>query len=209
MDWDLLNLCKSDSFFLGFYKSPMELEKELAEANARLLALLHKKSDCEKVCSKICYEIQEEECTIFTITEKINALSPELDEDRRFRLKEDFERIERLLKNLCEKDSLSLSFGEGSTTDYTLQLGGTLRETTVIVNTSSDRIKNLFRRAFRQEGHCGDDDESEINALKRNSWHKGPYSCCFNRFRFNSEIISELYKESDKDAYKIWKMNQR
>jgi hypothetical protein len=187
----------------------MELEKELAEANERLLALLHKKSDCENVRSKICYEIQEEELNIFVLTDKINALSPELDEDRRFKLKEDFERIECLRKNLFEKDSLSLSFSEGSTTDYTLELGGTLRETTVTINTSSDRIKNLFRRAFRQEGHCGDDDESDLNALKRTSWHNGPYSCCFNRFRFNSEIISELYKESDENAYKMWKLNQR
>jgi hypothetical protein len=185
----------------------MSLEKhlELIEEEHKLLVVEIREQ--EDKLSKLKYRQQELECDIIESKRAIVAKSGSLNLNVKFRLKEDLDQIGHMLSGLREKHSMSLKLVDCEVEDtYKVSVSGELSNFKVSICTKSENVKGIVRRCFTQQGHCHDDEESDLEKITRNEWFNGPYSCCSRDFKYNVEKTEELYNENEdqKEKYDRW-----
>jgi len=185
----------------------MDLQKNLEalEEENRLLSIDIREQEDKRF--KLTYRQEELECEIMELKRIIVNKSGGLNLNDKFRLKEDLDQIGYMLSGLREKYSMKLEIIDCDVENtYKISVSGELSDYKITICTSSEIVKSIVRKCFTQQGHCHDDEESELQKTTRNAWYNGPYSCCSRDFKYNVEETKELYNESEeqKEKYDNW-----
>jgi hypothetical protein len=186
----------------------MDLQKKLEalEEEHKLLEIEIRAQ--ESNVSKLQYRRSDLEFEIMNIKRELVTQSGDMNLHDKFRLKEDLDQIGHMLSGLREKYSMNLEIVDLEADDiYKISVSGELSDYKITISTKSEVVKSIVRKCFTQEGHCHDDEESELEKMARNTWYNGPYSCCSRDFKYNVEQTKVLYDESDeeqKKKYELW-----
>ena len=154
------------------------------------------------------YPIEEEITHIEQEIEELNHRNSDLlDDNKKFSLKEAFDKIGQILLTKTDADSLKLLLLEDETccNEYKIEITGDLMDYVIKISTNSNSIKSLVRRCFTQEVRY---DEQEVSEPKlRSEWQSCPdsYPYCDN-FTYDSDLAATLLcPEDDVYKYKKWR----
>jgi hypothetical protein len=175
------------------------------EEENRLLSIEIREQEDKRF--KLTYRQEEVECEIMEIKRIILNQSGDLNLDDKFRLKEDLDQIAHMLSGLREKYSMTLEIVDLEVEDiYKIVVSGELSDYKITISTKSEIVKSIVRKCFTQQAHCDDVEDTKLEKMARNVWHKGPYSCCSRDFKYNVEQTKMLYNEDEeqKTKYDMW-----
>ena len=181
-----------------------ELQEKRNGLQKPLVELLNKIKDIEDDLRPVLEEIEIVEQQI---EEFKNRNSDILDDNKKFSLKEAFDKIGQILLTKTDADSLKLLLLEDEKcgNEYKIEITGDLMDYVIKISTNSNSIKSLLRRCFTQELRYYEHETKDQKL--RSEWQSCPdsYPYCDN-FTYDSDLAATLLcPEDDVYKYKKWR----
>jgi len=175
----------------------------------KLKELKEKRNDLQKPLAELLNKIKDIEDDLRPVLDDIEIVEQEieefkrrnsdtLDDNKKFSLKEAFDKIGQILLNKTEADSLKLLLLEDETcgNEYKIEITGDLMDYVIKISTNSSSIKDILRRCFTQELRY--DGNQGGNPKMRTEWHSCPYSYPYcDNFTYDSELAKSLLCPED------------
>jgi len=151
----------------------------------------------EEFRSKIA-TLDEQHCEIKSEIEAINVemlnMSGALDDDTKYYLYQDLNKIEKLHMAYENDDNtfiLELQY-DATEPKYNIKMDCTVTKCKVTVTTSSENVCNIIRKSFTNNPYCTYDEEDSITKMHTVTWFSGPYGCCSKSFTYDKQMAKSL-----------------
>lgn len=147
---------------------------------------------------------------IDAINTELANLSGALDDDTKYYLYQDLNKIEQLhLAYENDDNAFTLELQNSTEPGYKMQIDCDVTKCKVTVNTASQSIIGVIRKSFTNNPHCNEEMEDSLSRMYTTLWFSGPYGCCSKSFTYDKQTAKSLLCPEDENAHRYSNRGRR